>query len=273
MVKGVLHLNILVTLNSGYIKPLCVMLRSLQSCHKDTFFDIYVLNKSLSEKDFEFLNRNLPIKNYTFHDIKIDDSMLSDAPVTDRYPHEMYYRIFAAKFLPKNVDKILYLDPDLVVLKSLKKLYDIELGDNFFAAASHVNKPLQKINEIRLQMEPKGPYINSGVMLMNIKLLRQKQDYTEVFDYILKNKLLLFLPDQDIISAIYSNKILLIDPYIYNMTERMLFTPSSIVKEVNSEWVKQHSAIVHYCGRNKPWKESYMGSLGIFYNQFAKDIK
>ena len=180
-------MNILVTLDSGYVKPLCVMLRSLFKSNPCEKFDIYVINKSLSDKDFEYIRCKTNISEHTVYDIKINDDMLAQAPVTDRYPHEMYYRIFAAQFLPENVDKILYLDPDLVVLKPLDSLYITELGSYFFAAASHVNKTLQKINDIRLQMETKGPYINSGVMLMNIKLLREQQDFSKVFEYIEKN--------------------------------------------------------------------------------------
>lgn len=264
-------MNILVTLNSGYIRPLCAMLRSLLKTHPHISFNIFVMNKSLAEKDFDFLKNNINETNYRFYDIKICDDMLEDAPVTDRYPHEMYYRIFAAKFLPADVDRILYLDPDLIVLKNLEDLYNTDLGSNFFAAASHVNKPLQKINEIRLQMDKRGPYINSGVMLMNIKLLRELQDYEEVFDYIRKNKNILFLPDQDIISAVYSDKIVSVDPYVYNMTERMLLSPKSIKNDVDLQWVKNNSAIVHYCGRNKPWKDNYVGMLGEFYRQYACD--
>lgn len=265
-------MNILVTLNSGYIKPLCVMLRSLQSCHSDTFLDIYVLNKSLSDADFEYITNHIYGEKYKLYDIKADESTLESAPVTDRYPHEMYYRIFAAKYLPHNVDKILYLDPDLVVLKNLEKLYSTDLDNNYFAAASHVNRPLQKINEIRLQMEQKGPYINSGVMLMNIKLLREQQDYSEIFAYIEKNKNMLFLPDQDIISAVYCDKIVTINPYIYNMTERMLLSPKSLKNDIDIQWVKKNSAIVHYCGRNKPWKENYIGCMDVFFRQFAEEI-
>ncbi|MBR2027639.1 MAG: glycosyltransferase family 8 protein [Oscillospiraceae bacterium] len=262
-------MNILVTLNSGYIKPLCAMLRSLLDTHPDVVLEIYVINKSLTEKDYAFLYSNLEGTNYNIHDIKICDDMLSGAPVSSRYPCEMYYRIFAADFLPPDVDKILYLDPDLIVLKNLEKLYSTDLGDCYFAAASHVNRPLQKLNEIRLQMDKKGPYINSGVMLMNIRLLRTQQDCSKVFEYIEKNKNILFLPDQDIISAVYSDKIIAIDPYIYNMTERMLFSPRSIKNDIDAQWVKENSAIVHYCGRNKPWKASYSGLLGGFYHQYA----
>lgn len=265
-------MNILVTLNSGYVKPLCVMLRSLIASHPDTEFDIYVANKSLTEEDFTFIKNKTSSAKCVIHDIKVDDCILQNAPVTDRYPHEMYYRIFAAKFLPETVDKILYLDPDLVVLKPLDDLYATDLGDNFFAAASHVGKPLQKLNEIRLKMETKGPYINSGVMLMNIKLMRTHQQFDEVLGYIEKNKNILFLPDQDVISAVYCDKIMAIDPYIYNMTEKMMLSPKSIKNDVDFNWVDQNSAIVHYCGRNKPWKDNYNGVLDCFYNRFSYDI-
>jgi len=265
-------LNILVTLDKGYINPLCVMLSSLADSHPDTFFDIYVMNKSFKCADYEYIKHRLNSEKIRFHDIKVDDSMLAGAPVTDRYPHEMYYRIFAAKFLPVNIDKILYLDPDLVVIKNLDELYCLDLGDNYFAAASHVGKPLQKLNEIRLQMCPKGPYINSGVMLMNLDALRREQNYGVVFDYIEKNKNILFLPDQDIISAVYSDKIVTIDPYIYNMTERMLASHKSVKMDIDYQWVQKNSAIIHYCGRNKPWKENYMGTLDIFYKKYSAVI-
>lgn len=264
-------MNILVTLNSGYIKPLSVMLKSLLKANPKTMFDIYCINKSLTQQDYHIVEEYLNSCWYTITDIKITDEMLAGAPITDRYPREMYYRIFASKYLPQSVDKILYLDPDLVVLKPLNRLYNLDLGDNYFAAASHVNKPLQKLNEVRLQTKTSGPYINSGVMLMNIALLRKEQDFQVIFDYLEKNKSLLFLPDQDIISAVYSDKIYEIDPYIYNMTERLFLLPLSLDRMVDFEWVKTNSAIIHYCGRNKPWKDNYIGFLDKFYKDIAQE--
>ena len=265
-------MNILVTLNKSYIKPLCVMLHSLLRSNPDTDFDVYVMNKTFDDEDYKYIDYVLNNEKITLHDIKVDDSALKGAPVTDRYPLEMYYRIFAARFLPEELDKILYLDPDLVVIKNIESLYNTDLGDSFFAAASHVGKSLQKINEIRLQMDTKGPYINSGVMLMNLRLLRQYQNFDEVFEYIDKNKNILMLPDQDIISAVYPDKIISLDPYIYNMTERMMLKPKSIKNDVDLNWVEQNSAIIHYCGRNKPWKDSYIGLFDRFYKQYEQEI-
>ena len=118
-------MNILVTLNSNYIKVLVVMLKSLAYNNKHKKIDVYVMNSSLTTGDIEYLKNNV-MKNINVIDLKVSDKELNDAPITKRYPKEMYYRILAAYYLPKKVDKILYLDPDLVVINKLDKLYEMD---------------------------------------------------------------------------------------------------------------------------------------------------
>jgi len=261
--------NILVTLDSGYIKVLSVMLKSLLIADRENKFTVYVMNSALTVEDFDHVKNYLHTDRLQLLDIKVDSSILAGAPVTDRYPLEMYYRIFAAEFLPQDVDRVLYLDPDLIVLKPLDKLYSMDMGDNYFAAASHVGSILTKVNNIRLNTEDDSPYINSGVMLMNIELLRKEQDLRKVLEYIDRRRALLVLPDQDVISAVYSDKIIEIDPLVYNMTDRLLLHPDTIEKGVNLEWVANNTAIIHFCGRNKPWKDRYTGQLGFIYHHIA----
>lgn len=262
-------MNILVTLDSGYIKVLSVMLKSLLIADKENNFTVYIMNSTLTGEDMDYVKNYLDTDRLQLVDIKVDNSILAGAPVTDRYPLEMYYRIFAAGFLPDDVDRVLYLDPDLVVLKPLDKLYNMDMGDKYFAAASHVGNILTKMNNIRLNTEDDSPYINSGVMLMNISLLKREQDYSQVLEYITRHKSFLVLPDQDVISAVYSDRIIEIDPLIYNMTDRLLLHPDTIEKGVNLEWVANNTAIIHFCGRNKPWKDRYVGQLGFIYHHIA----
>lgn len=261
-------MNILVTLNSGYLKVLVVMLKSLALSNKHKKFDVYVMNDSLTIKDIEFLKENTH-KNINIIDLKISDKFLDKAPVTKRYPKEMYYRILAAYYLPKKVDKILYLDPDLVVINKIDKLYHTDLDNYYFAACSHIWGILQTFNRIRLRMDSNDVYINSGVMLMNIKLLRKEQNREDVYNFIKKYKNKLMLPDQDVISGLYANKILPLDPYVYNMTEKLL-NQTYFMPHINERWIKENSVIIHYCGKNKPWKKDYKGTLNKFYDEYSK---
>lgn len=249
------------------------MLSSLQRKNRRIPFDVYVLHSCLTEESIFALKTVLDPEYCRLLPIYVNDEMLSFAPTTDRYPHEMYYRIFAARYLPEDMDRILYLDPDIVINGKLAPLYDLQLDGYFFAAATHVRETLRKINVLRLGMHEDGIYINSGVLLMNLKLLREEQDYDIVFRYIKKYKKLLTLPDQDVISGLYSNRILPIDPCSYNMTERLFTMYFSSAAWRDIDWVRANSKIIHYCGRNKPWKENYMGKLDVFYRFAVKHMK
>lgn len=267
-----MFMNILVTLNAGYIHPLRVMLASLVHANRKEVLDLYILHSSLTDEDLQRIQEGFE-NLMNIHPILIDDTMLSEAPITDRYPREMYYRIFAARYLPIELSRVLYLDPDLVVIGSLRELYHTDLSGYYFAAASHVNETLRKINQVRLNIKEEGPYINSGVMLMNLSMLREHQNSRAVFDYIREHKNLLFLPDQDVISALYPSSILLIDPIRYNMTERIYRVRAVLEPSLTPAWVEENCSIIHYCGRNKPWKENYMGKLDCFYHQALGQLK
>ena len=266
-------LNLLITLDSHYLYQAKVMLSSLLYTNPNCSVSLYILHNSLTRSDIADLKTVLDPARCTVFPIVVNDPMLEHAPVTRRYPVEMYYRIFAARYLPEELDRILYLDPDIVVRKSIVPLYTLPLGNCYFAAASHVKTPIRKLNELRLGGISMDIYINSGVLLIHLDLLRKEQKDEEVFAYIQKHKNTLLLPDQDIISGLYGSRILALEPYRYNMSEKMFFMRPEAEAFMNLDWVREHSAIIHYCGKNKPWKEKYIGSLGIFYYEAEQRMK
>lgn len=265
-------INVLVTLDENYVPQLNVMLFSLIECHPDTDFDVYLLHSHIPNEALDVTRRVL-FEHGKLITVSAENIGLDTAPTTARYPAEMYYRIFAAKYLPTDIDRVLYLDPDLIVNGSLKNLYALPLDEYFFAAASHIGAVMRRINGVRLDMEVNSPYINSGVMLMNLDLLRREQNLSEVFDFIEKKKNALILPDQDVISSLYGSKIQAIDTFRYNMTERLFKLHSPFEKTLTVDWVRGHSKIIHYCGRNKPWKENYVGQLGFFYHDTTEKMQ
>lgn len=260
------HINILVTLNEKYVPYLNVMLTSLVNSNPDCRFKVYLLHSSIPESALAQTKQILSADGVLIP-VQIDKIDLEYAPTTSRYPQEIYYRIFAAHLLPKSVNRILYLDPDIVVNGAIRKLYNMSMEEYYFAAASHTGGFMHKVNEIRLDMDEESPYINSGVMLINLKRLREEQNLDEVFEFIKKRRSLLVLPDQDIISGLYGTKIYTLDPFRYNMTERLYRKHAPFERDLDIDWVRKNSIIIHYCGRNKPWKENYFGKLNVFYQE------
>lgn len=260
-------LNILVTLDSNYLHQLNVMLTSLLDSEPEGYVRVFLLSRGEMTEEQLANTRRVLAGRGGLCPITIREEQLQGAPTTDRYPLEIYYRIFAAKYLPRELDRVLYLDPDLVINQSIRYLYRLPMGTAFFAAASHIGNLLHMVNELRLDMDETSPYINSGVMLMNLRQLRREQDYGQVFEYIEAHKNRLILPDQDIISGLYGGRIIPLDAWRYNMTERLFAFHRQAGDRMELDFVRENCAIIHYCGRNKPWKSSYIGKLDCFYKE------
>lgn len=267
---------VLVTLDALYLRPLCVMLRSLAARTPERDFRVFVLHSSLTPADLDAVRRAIEGCRMTLEEIRVSGGGLDGAPTTDRYPREMYYRIFAAQVLPPELDRVLYLDPDVLAINPVEKLYATPMGDALFAACSHVHASLRKLNELRLGMKKDAPYINSGVMLLNLSRLRREQHPETVQEWLAEHKSL-FLPDQDVISTLYGDRILLLDALQYNLGEKFYLScrlrPRSVGEgRPDLAWVRQNTVLIHYCGRNKPWKPRHIGELGVFYDEFLREL-
>lgn len=266
--------HILVTLDRNYLKVLSVMLYSLSQSDPEGVYTVYVVNNTLTEEDFASLSALLPRNELV--NVQVPEDLLQNAPVSDRYPTEMYYRLFAARYLPQQLERILYLDPDLVVLHSLRSLYQIDFDGKLFAAASHIeSRTFRELNRRRLHLSEHAKYLNSGVMMMNLALLRKESPQT-IINYIQSHKATLLLPDQDVLNALYADRTVPLDPLVYNLGEKYLRLKNLHLppaEKLTLDWVRSNTAIVHYYGRNKPWKEHYRGSLGIFYHEWEQQLQ
>ena len=110
-------MDILLTLNRNYLSIALIMLFSLWKNNSDEKIRVFVISRDLEMPDFN------PLRESGMEFSLIRPSLnLESAITTKRYPEEMYYRLFAFSILPESVDKVLYLDPDIIVRKSLKEL-------------------------------------------------------------------------------------------------------------------------------------------------------
>lgn len=265
-------MNIFVTLDFNYIYPLCVMLRSLAVNCKDSRIDLYVAFSALSENDFLQMESALGETDHEIHRIHVGDELFVGSPVLERISKATYYRLLAGEILPAEVERVLYLDPDIVINKSLEEFYSLDLGDNVIAAATHLFGPLGKINRIRLGMSRKHCYINAGVLLIDLKKWRETVKTEDILNYISKKHRTLFLADQDVINALFAHKTLAIDERTYNLDEKTFAyysRHSRKEKRINTDWVNKNTVIIHFNGKHKPWKErEYGGKLGGFFEKY-----
>lgn len=266
-------MNILVTLDSNYIYPLCVMLNSLAKTNPENQFDVYVAYSSLTEDDFASMEKALSGTDAKIHRILVDNNIFSSAPVLDRLSKETYYRLLIGDILPEDVHKILYLDPDVVINRDLTEFYSTDMTGKTVAGGMHLFGFLEKINLQRLRMDKKSHYINAGVLLINLDEWRKSITLQQILDFISKNIKKLLLADQDVINCLFQHSTLTVDERLFNLDEKTFAIYSSKragKKRIDLDWVRKNTFIIHFNGKHKPWREwnEYKGKLGEFFEKY-----
>jgi len=263
--------NVLVTLDSNYLRPLKVMLYSLYFNNPGAKIDLYLLHSRIKPDELSDLEAYINQHGQRLFVLTAGDDDFADAPVVKHYTKEMYYRLLAFKYLPADLDKILYLDPDILVINSIKTLYDLDLSEWMYAAAYHDRLMVKELNKFRFLEYDLEEYFNSGVLLMNLKRQRELIKEEEIFAFVEKNKNRLILPDQDVLNSLYAKHIKKLDEIEYNYDTRFYKYFRFLSKgKINMDYVMRNTAILHFCGKKKPWHDNYSGEFHSLYKHYEK---
>ena len=263
-------INLLYSIDDGYVDQFKTTLYSIVKNASRKDFRVYILQKPLLKRHEEIVQfcQKLGI---SYKPVVIEEKAFDMAPTTDRYPETIYYRLLAHEYLPEELDKILYMDADILCINDLVPLYEMNLGDKLYAAASHTEDSdiTDAINRLRLGNYESKSYFNSGVLLMNLTAIRRVVKREDIMAYISEKSNRLFLPDQDVLTALYGHEIELIPDEIYNYDTRyfLLYAAKSRA-EHGLDWVMAHTVFLHFCGRDKPWKKAYLGKFGSLYKHY-----
>lgn len=267
-------ITLLTTADRNYLPQLQVLLTSLSVNNPGERFAVWLLHGGIPDGALDPVRRQCESYGFSFRAVTVDGSLFADAPVTHQYPREMYYRLLAPRLLPETEKRALYLDPDILVLNPVRPLWETDLQGNLFAAAAHTGKTelANSVNQLRLGTE--HDYYNSGVLLMDLEAGKREIDPQELFGYVERHRRELLLPDQDLLNALYSGRILPVEDALWNYDARNFsnyYLRSGGVCDIR--WVMQHTAILHFCGKEKPWKPKYFHRFGILYQHYVQLTK
>lgn len=258
------HVNLLVTIDRKYIEPLVVMLQSYHSAHRHVKTDVYIAHSSLDENDFVYIRERMDDTDICIHNIEIREHYFSVIPILERIPEESFYRLLAFLYLPEGVERCLYLDPDIFINQSILPLYMQDMQEYYIAAAGHLHGFREWFNKRRLGVKKNERYLNSGVMLMNLKTIRQDFTLEKILNCLEENAQRLILGDQDMANLLFGQNALVIDECVYNLDERA-YRYHSNRNQLNIATVRKKTAVIHYNGKYKPWLDGYKGDLDCFY--------
>ena len=176
-----------------------------------------------------------------------------------------------------HLDKVLYLDGDIIVKKDLQELYSVELEDYLVAAVVDSGTMYYKHEYVRLVQN----YFNSGVMLLNLKKMR-KDAITEKLIYTKLERQDSLLMDQNVFNIIFDGKVKLL-PIKYNflyvslVRARNKFSINNINELYKTSYssimdIYNDSYIIHFSSKDKPWKYESVPA-GELWEQYYRDVQ
>lgn len=243
--------------DANYVVPTYVAISSLiRHLDKDMInnIDIYILcSTSINDEHKEYFSKLH--KNIYFENVYLENLNLSNE--LDYISIVTYYRILIPEKL-KQYDKCLYLDSDILVTGDIAPLIQMDIGNNFILGCKNYfsKEYLTKFYKNRCEecgIDSLDTYVNAGVLLINIKELRN----TNIVDMMLKDvgKNTYTYNDQDIINKYCYGKIGLISVRYNFMVQylKRMDIISDVLKEDLYEIVKE-PVIIHYSTKKKPWK-------------------
>lgn len=246
-------MNICVAANSKYVRYLYVMLTSLFMNNEGEEFMLYILQCDFTAEDKDLIRKLCGEHKQKAQFIQINSKEFECLPTTYRYSLETYFRFKIIEQIPETEDRILYLDVDLIVRGSVRELYSIDMGTNYFAACTCMMQPqLVEQKQHIFNRYDDLRYFNAGVMLWNLKELRGKVCFK---DFIQGGYDLNFnLPsvDQEILNYLFYDKTLYLNPYKYNY---LVFRDLRKMSDEKEQKMAMDSTpiIYHYCWFN-PWQ-------------------
>lgn len=254
-------MNIVCSTDKRYVMPTGVMLTSLLINNNDEDIHVHLLYDELPIQDISDLRHCVESygKRITFY--KIDYRLFDNFPMGEKYQSlhinsmATYYRLYMTEVLPNSINKVIYLDGDLVVRHSLKSLWNTDIDEFYVAAVPDVfNNNTKHYN--RLRYSQSLGYFNAGVLLVNLKKWRQDNILQDFLNYVKLYPSRLAAHDQDVMNYLFREQKVFID-LKYNMQNDFFFKPDYSC--LSWEFEKQLKAaqmdpvIVHFTGLFKPW--------------------
>lgn len=277
---------IAMALDDNYLYPTIVAMTSiLENADSNTKYDFYIMHPA----EFKSENKNKLKsfeKKYEKCKVNIIDmgNDYKDANSTG-LATPTYYRLSLSELLPE-VDKILWLDGDVLVFKDLKEMYNLNMEGIYYRGFLDLN--VNGFNSFNL---PESQGICAGVMLVNLSKLREDNMVMKFKQFIKENNNSLYKHDQTVINIICHDKIGILPPQfgMFNF-----YTNAENAKSYSDKLTgpNKYSYEDMYNGFNnltvlhcvdKPWVRFYEAPFGNkwwdyanksdFYNEISNNYK
>lgn len=254
-------LDIVIASDNNYLQLVSVCVVSLFETNRNEPFHIHLLSNGIETRKLK------PLESI------VDEykAQLSVYPIenlrerlTVEVPHTIsvtsYARLFAGSILPATVDKVLYIDCDIMFNDSIAGLLDVNLDDCLVGGV--LDPLISRTYKKEIKIPANEPYINAGVLLIPLKRWRNEGMEQRFVNYLVANKGRVHHHDQGIINAVCAGRKKILPPQ-FNVMSNCYCYPWKSLHRINTPFYSReeyeeavsHPAIIHFTGAiyGRPW--------------------
>lgn len=238
-----MELHIAINIDATYLYYAMTMLESVFVHNPKEHIVVHLLHASMTHTDLKTLEEHIIEHGGKLRGYSVDKKIFEKFPRFGRWAIETYFRLLLPEVIPKQLERILYLDADVIVNASLRELYTKDFQKKSLIACLNMDGEvdIEKKNQI-WQREKNTPYFNAGVMLLNLHKMRQICDIKKYSKIIREHMEWFPMMDQDLLNYVYGSDIKYIEPEKYNY----IIKPDMLIGD--------GAVIYHFGTREKPWE-------------------
>lgn len=253
-------INLLIAVSARHIPYAAVMLQSFYENHADADVTVYAISPRGQDTDWGILQRQAEGFHAQVVPIPVDEARFQDFPGdSSRWPRFLYFKLLAGEILPKSVDRVLFLESDMLITKPIWRLYETDFrdkitvscsGDLFFQSLPRYNLD----NKIRLRKRlgiPDGvPVFAGGLQLLNVCKMREQGVGFETLERLARRLDYTWeVVDETLFYALFYDSWLQIDPLDYQLYPSVWEKTRGDIGDKSAAY----GSILHFTPCNKPW--------------------
>ncbi|MCQ2204768.1 MAG: glycosyltransferase family 8 protein [Bacteroidales bacterium] len=265
-------INVLCASDNNYVAQCSVMLCSLLDNAKSANIVIHIIDGGITEENKKTLAELVALRGakLSLYSFSYDQCNLFGTGLCAATSIVTYFRLFVASIIKdSNVDKILYLDCDIVVKSDVSELFYIDMQNYGLAAVRDVGMPYNSKHQYSLRCNYKEKYFNAGVLMINLDYWRNNEIERKLIEFASSNKELLFA-DQDVLNAVLRNQWLELAPY-WNRFSLVKYKDVYFRNKADELQYIYQPKIIHYASpTSRPWMKMCFVKFQKEYDTYLK---
>ncbi len=259
------NIDIVLSSDNNYAQHCAVLIASILLNNKNKYrFNFHILDGGISSKNKHKISELNRIQDFSITYYSMNNYDFSFLPLNRKnISISTYYRLMLTSILPEDINKIIYLDCDIIVDGDISEFWETDISDVF---AGVIEDESSIRSTIKLGL---NNYFNAGVLLLNVKKLRETNFIEAWLKYFKENELIIDLQDQDILNGVFNNNVKWL-PLKWN-ANATLFSDIELNHFYSSEdakIAKDNRVIIHYTERYKPWSKKCYHPLRKLYFKY-----